>query len=745
MLRPRIEAVELHRLPHDGAWQLPLADRPVVIAGPNGSGKTTLVEGVVACLFGATGQRGQAGGGVAGRASRRDSDAWCRVELSRGDDRFEVRRDLDTGSVMVRSLGDGGVCFEGDGAARPRTTEGRRYRQLLAQLLGIADAEAYTRTLFVRQGTLLTTRVGEHLLHVAVGGHARVEKARRDIAEAHRLVTARPLHAGDQASLNPRELEKVEEEMAMVRDRLEAARAAGARRAPLALDRDRVGERLRQLTGEIDRLEEAHTALVRGSATEVNARQLKELARKLEQSAAAVPAAADRLAAAMAGAEAAAEDGIYPPDFPERLARAELRWRDLERIAGTPPPWLAGLGVALGLAAALLIWAALPVPAAVVGALALVATTAWVALRFDARRTRVAVAAELGGILAGVPGGAALGPAGRDLALRAFTAQAEALRAVADARQRLADALREARRQLHAAKAAGVAAALPAVWQEGSGAEREAARRMVARIDRALEEAQHRLLRERRELDRVGDVSLQLPDGVVPTEAGVAEALRDRREERRRAQETLQEVGQELLERGTPAESLDALEATLSSLAPRRDALLLKAEVLESAHALLTDAYDSFRASDQDRLVGLISDHAGRLTDGAVGPVVVDGLLEEARVRVGGLLMELRSPPLSFGELHAAFLAVRLGAADFLGGMGVFPPLILDEPFAHLDPDRAAAVWEMLCSVAGERQVIVTTQDTLLLAALHIEPDILLDAARPAAASAEDVEPIPAG
>jgi hypothetical protein len=126
MLRPRIEAVELHRLPHDGAWQLPLADRPVVIAGPNGSGKTTLVEGVVACLFGATGQRGQAGGGVAGRASRRDSDAWCRVELSRGDDRFEVRRDLDTGSVMVRSLGDGGVCFEGDGAARPRTTEGRR-------------------------------------------------------------------------------------------------------------------------------------------------------------------------------------------------------------------------------------------------------------------------------------------------------------------------------------------------------------------------------------------------------------------------------------------------------------------------------------------------------------------------------------------------------------------------------------------------------------------------------------------
>jgi DNA repair exonuclease SbcCD ATPase subunit len=361
-----------------------------------------------------------------------------------------------------------------------------------------------------------------------------------------------------------------------------------------------------------------------------------------------------------------------------------------------------------------------------------VVAVAWLALWLDARRTRAMVAQELAGILEDVPGGTALGPETRHSAVQAFQAQTEASREMAGARQALAEALREARTAMRAARAAGVVVT-PEV-REGeepaadTDAGRDGARRTAARVGRALEEARSRLSRERRELDRVGDASLRLPDGVVPTEEGVADALRERREERRRAQATLQELGQELLERGSPAESLDALEASLASLAPRREALLRKAAVLEAAYALLTDAYDSFRANDQDRLVGLISDYASRLTGGALGPVVVEGLLEEARVRTAGRLLPFRSPPLSFGELHALFLAVRLGAADFLGGLGVFPPLILDEPFAHLDPERAADVWVMLSSVASERQVILTTQDTLLLAELGVEPDIALGA-----------------
>jgi uncharacterized protein YhaN len=414
-------------------------------------------------------------------------------------------------------------------------------------------------------------------------------------------------------------------------------------------------------------------------------------------------------------------------------------------MAGKPPYWLAALAIVLAIAAAALGWSTLPLYAAVAGGAAAVAAAAWLALWVDARRSRAAVERELAEILADVPGGGALGPDGRDEAVRAFEAQAGARRELAAARQELADVLREARLDLRAARVSGLAAAGPSGEKQEADADPDLARRTTARVTRALADAKSRMVRERRELDRVGDASLRLPDGVVPTEAGVAEALHERRQERRRVQEALQEVGQELLERGTPAESLDALEAALSSLAPRRDALLRKAEVLETAHALLTDAYDSFRASDQDRLVGLISGHASRLTDGAVGPVVVDGLLEEARIRASGRLLPLRSPPLSYGELHAAFLAVRLGAADFLGGLGIFPPLILDEPFAHLDPDRAAAVWEMLRTVAGERQVILTTQDALLLAALGVEPDIALGVEQAADQADDPAAPISAG
>jgi uncharacterized protein YhaN len=727
MLRPRIELVEIRQAPHDDSWKLPDHDGPVVIAGPNGSGKSTFVEQIVACLFGPPLQPGDAAGVSGNGTAGRVREGWCRVELSREGERFEIRRDLSEGSVAVRSLDDGAVRFEGTGEAQSRSADSRRYRLLLADLLGVSDATAYTRTLFVRQGALPSTQLGDHLLKLAVGGHVRVEAARRDIAEAHRALTSRPLRPGERAAVNPRELEKVEEEIAAVLGRLEAARDAGARRAPLALDRERLAERLRQLNGEIEALEDAHAALLRGSAIEVNTRQLRELVRKLEQRAGAVPAAAARLGAATARADVAAEGGLYPDDFAERMAAVEVRWRDLERISGKPPRWLAGMAMALAVVAVSVLVAGLPLVAAVaVGSGAAVAGAAWLALWLEVRQTRGSVAAEVGEILAGVPGGATLAPGSRAEAMRAFESQRLAAREVAEAREALAGVLRDARRDLREANAAGVTTGDRPDESGRSSVGVDRIGRAADRVGAALKEAQSRLRRDRSELDRVGDASLRLPDGVVPTGDGVAQALRARRDERRRAQEELHEVGQELMERGTPAESLDALEASLSSLTPRRDALVRKAEVLEAAHELLTEAYESFRANDQDRLVGLISEYAGGLTDGAMGPLVVEGVVEAARVRSNGRLLPLRSPPLSFGELHALFLAVRLGTADFLGGLGVFPPLILDEPFAHLDPERAACLWEMLRSVAADRQVIVTTQDRLLLAALQIEPDIVL-------------------
>ncbi len=53
----------------------------------------------------------------------------------------------------------------------------------------------------------------------------------------------------------------------------------------------------------------------------------------------------------------------------------------------------------------------------------------------------------------------------------------------------------------------------------------------------------------------------------------------------------------------------------------------------------------------------------------------------------------------------------------------------MDEPFAYLDPDRAAHTWELLTRIAQQRQVIIATQDRLVLEHLGVEPTVVLGGA----------------
>ena len=111
------------------------------------------------------------------------------------------------------------------------------------------------------------------------------------------------------------------------------------------------------------------------------------------------------------------------------------------------------------------------------------------------------------------------------------------------------------------------------------------------------------------------------------------------------------------------------------------------------------------------------------------------GDLATARVGMAGREVALDSPPLSFGEKHVALLAIRLGAADFLAGEGMRHPLLVDEPFTHLDEVRSREVWDSLQKLATERQVIITTQDRLVLDHLGIQPDFELAAVERAEAA----------
>lgn len=735
MLRPTFRSARLIFGSHDAVFRFPEDRRPVVLAGPNGSGKSTLVEGVVRTLFGYEKRRS---GDAAALEARRP---WNGGAMA-GEVTFEVRgeiarirRDFTTDRVTVTDPRGGVVHFEGDGNPGASNQEARHYRRILTDLFGIGELDAYQRTLYIRQGDLPETTVGEHLLRLAAGGHSRVDGARRDIAEAHRGVTRRPIHPSARAAINARDLEKLDEEIEALTARLDAASEAGERRGPISLERDRVADRLAALDDEIRFLEDARASLASASAVEMEVRQLREWSRKLDRVTERLRRAGDESSAADAALREIIRGGRYPDDLPERLAAAELRWRDIEGLSAGPPQWPALAGM-LALAAAVALWflgePLLVAAAVVVGALGVVA---WVALRLDTDRRRGSARDEMVALLQGVPGPAALDPSSRGRLSARYRAQRSADARRAAARSELAVVAREARSLLREIRAGGFGALAPAALSPASDSAEEAGASPSARsaglefrIRSAAAAARDRLARTRTDLDRVGEISLGLPDGVPPRESDVASALAERRKERARLQVEVQELGQELLEKGSPAESVAALRAALEDRIPRREALERKARALEAAHALIADAYDGFRARDQERLLDHVSAHADALTGGAVGPVVVSGSLEAAAVRMRERSLPLASPPLSFGELHALLLAVRLGAADFLGAVGILPPLIVDEPFAHLDTRRAATVWKILCHVAAERQVIVTTQDELLLEHLEITPDLRLEA-----------------
>jgi hypothetical protein len=68
----------------------------------------------------------------------------------------------------------------------------------------------------------------------------------------------------------------------------------------------------------------------------------------------------------------------------------------------------------------------------------------------------------------------------------------------------------------------------------------------------------------------------------------------------------------------------------------------------------------------------------------------------------------------------------------------------VDEPFTHLDELRSAEVWRLLSRISAERQVIVTTQDRLVLEHLGVEPDIRLSGAEETDGTAPESS-VPAG
>ncbi len=749
---------------HDRHVAFPSEPSPFVIQGPNATGKSTLMESLVRTLYGFNRRLPDDRQLFESRRPWHGEEYRGMVGLEGPCGAVRVERDFETDRVVVRREGEERPEFQGTANPAGAGQELRSFRRLLEGLLGLADRDDYERTACVHQGALIATRLSEDLLQIAAGGHADVESAREVIRSERYALTVEPVAEGEAPRRKPGEVERRRERLARLRERREEARAAERRREPLLRERDRLRDRLRGLHEQLERLEEALEGLAEIEALAAAREAAGERLSRLEAARREVDEALARWSL-VAEREGATRRRRYPADFAERAAALEEGlWpriraieEEAERLRGAagaseePPAsrWMAGaggigltVGVILALVGAVAAGAGLAALGALLLLLAAGARRRTRATRAERERRAAELQEELDGLrarardkLGGVPDAETLSPATLPDRRREFQVQLQDERLREEAVATLRVAMDRARQALRRAEEGGEGGAPPDGRelddaQPGPMRREETLGRRAADLLRRLEgaaarEREDRLAPATVELRRLSASQFALPDGVERSAAGVRAALQARRAEEREVRDELARTERELAYEARPAQSSVALDDQVDAARARLRELEIRAEACRRAFALVSEAYEDFRRGDQARLIDGVSRHLERASRGELGPVLAEEGLENARVLADRRRLALASPPLSYGQLHTVLFAVRLGAADFLAGLGVRLPLLVDDPFVHLDEGRAAEVWRVLCRVAEERQVVVATQDRLLLEHLGVAPDLV--------------------
>ncbi|MGH7459267.1 MAG: AAA family ATPase [Longimicrobiaceae bacterium] len=742
----RFQRAELEYGCHRRSFELDRKNSPTLVYGPNGSGKSTLIEGIVRSLYGF--HRRSEG------TLHKERTPWDAITyrgcltLKVGGEEWEVDRDFVSAEVTLRRPREGKEVWAGDGNPGASNVQAREYRERLAGLIGIPEREGYERTGCVHQSELLRTEITDDLLRVAAGGHGTVEQAKQAVARQYEKITVEPIRPGVSTKRKDRDLETVQGKIDEHREDLDRAETSELRRRPLVQEREESERTLERLTAEVEALEKAQGPLSERRARESEQERLVHTLQPMETVRADLGEGLAKLERSQEEWRAFPEQDRYPEDFLERLAELRTRWESRERLRAERNEAKASLEEhRVPGSASFIVWTVAGTVAAAAalggylqgwlsapeaGALGVVAVLGWglAGTLWAGRRgavwehaerseelavTQRELAAEEGTIserLAGVPAADTLSP-------DTFRDRREEFERQRRARRRL-EVAHEALRPLlqRAGELSG----------EDELADPEQAR---SRLDEAIFRTRSELAQAGLALEKTGAEALQLPEGVPADPEAVGQALRKRRDDCAGLTARLRELDRQLLDEASPPESSVALRDRIAALEEERDELRRKADAHRRAYALIADAYEEFRSRDQDRLLASISERLRDLTGGLLGPLEAPAGLAETTLHGYGRDLVPHSPPLSYGEYHAVLLAVRMGAADFLAKEGIIPPLLVDEPFAHLDEERAAEVWRLLEQISRERQVIVTTQDRLLLEQLGVEPDLELERCGP--------------
>jgi DNA repair exonuclease SbcCD ATPase subunit len=709
---PRFLGIDLRFGRHSGRFDLPPAG-PVVITGPNGSGKSTLVDALFRTVHGF---RKQKPGDRELLDSRRPwtgggCDACVEVELPDGTV-LEWSRDFDTDFVTVRRT-DGTVLYEGEAKPGGRGSKAEDYADIVTSVFGLDDLEDFKRTSWIAQGTLRDTGFDAGLLTLVEGGHASVESALLNISEAHKELTKEPISGTGRALSKNRLLENQLAELASCRTSLAEARSRELARGPAIERLSSLDSEEADLAQRIEVLDQAHGSLLELEAataqTDLARRQLDavvELRHAMERAADEVTAASGELSVRLGLGE-------YPSDFGIRASRLKEAWDQLGRTGPAAPVapanpafalWAAGGLVGLGAALEIIGQAAgrfAILAGVVIGLGTLVIAHRRRTLSDTHEAQKAILIREIRAILDGVPDPDTVTAETLPDRLESFERQESSRRLLDDAQARLEDVERRAGQLAVSAGTPDRSLAL-----------------LESDAERALAACESRV----REVEAV--IPDSLPDGVERVPADVKQAVdrhrlraSDLSDERRRLEVQLAGSAQ--------ITGVEALEEECSTLGSQIEETRRTVSAHRAAHALIQGGYAEFREQDEARLIEAV---AARLRD-LGGPVfggfrAADGL-EDPTVAMGVHDVGLESSQLSHGQRLVVKLAVRIGTADFLAVGGTATPLVVDDPFAHLDDENSARVWSLLSRLAETRQVIVTTQETELLDRLGVTEGIV--------------------
>jgi uncharacterized protein YhaN len=701
----RVRALRIHGFGRLTEQEHELGPGLTLVHGPNEAGKSTFHAALTASLV------GLAPGG------RRNPKLAAAVERYRPwtHDRFATRLDLESASGRR-------VRLDWDFARWAFTvTDAATGEDITSELGSGTDPEVLCRALYgVSRDAYLSVGSVRQAELTAIGESADVRQAIERVAsqsgEADGAAGAQALlrrHRARVVGLNrsrTNPLPQAQETVGRLETELAAAQLERAEAESAAAECDRLAEHAGDLERRQHELEMAHAA-ARARVLRVRVERAEE-ADEARRTAMAVleaaPANGWHLVEGMAGArerlvDMEARAATARPELEHAHARlAELDARPAPAAGPPPRPGLAGPALAVAGVVIAVAGVVLGVSAAVVAGIAATAIggAVWAVAARAAGQRRSQVLAD------------------RERLFQRRLAERDQLSAEIARLEMVAGEAQAARERL--AELLGVPADPDGITEALSGYDRGEQRhreRDQAVHRREVAEAELRSLLGDRSLEQMGTALAEMegelnghrnapgaerdPDRI----ASDLEAVRREREQAVvRGESSAARVEERLRTLPDVAELMEQLaeaQAEVQRL-ERADAVLRLAEKeLEQAAA---ETYRDFAP----RLNAALQEHLSRVTRGRYDTAyVADDLSVRLEAPETGAPIDLDRT--SLGTQKLAYLVQRLELTRLLAPAGEPLPVLLDDPFAHLDRTRLGDALALLADLAADRQLVVFT------------------------------------